>query len=111
MQKPAAAEKAFSADVDSLLVVWKYGKVSCVLLTRTDRSTCEVRGAPMWRLLNELSLLWRRRPMREHLPSLQTSKGYVRNDRQAHFAWEGPEGNEVVLGRSPVPGDRGTDRR
>ncbi len=76
------------ADVDSILVSLNSGTPFSVLLTTTDGSTYELHGV---RIFAWLRGWWRRcEALRttHRSTSLQTSKGSVRNDRQAHFAWE-----------------------
>ncbi len=77
-----------SADVAWLQVNLKSGKVYSVVLDQTARSTSVLHGAPMWRLLREWLPRFKAQVTRMPRRSLQTSKGLVRNDAQAHFAWE-----------------------
>ncbi len=73
-------------------VRWKCGKVSSALLTREDGSTSELRGVPMWRLLNELSQQWlptRKLPRRYQQTSLdfeRTAKWHADEDGKLHGA-------------------------
>lgn len=99
-----------SADVAWLQVNWKTGKVSSVVLTRTGGSTYVLRGRQMYAWLKEFSPRFELPGTTRRTPSLQTSKGSVRNDAQAHFAWrEQTQEARVLLGRSPVPADTGDD--
>ncbi len=79
---------AHFADVDSVWVKCNSGVAYCVLLTKKDGSTSELRGAKMRSWLVEWSRLCAARKTTSRANSLLTSKGYVRNDRQAHFAWD-----------------------
>ncbi len=78
--------KKRSAAVDSVWVTLNSGTASSVVLMTEGGRTTQLQGEAMWRWLREWSRQWP--PPKKVRTSLQTSRGFVRNDRQAHFAWE-----------------------
>ena len=83
-----------STVTESLLVSFRYGKASYVLLMNEDGTTTELRGAAMWRWLREslpalLNIPWRK-------TSSQTSLPYERNepDSWRETAGVGPKETE-----------------
>jgi len=88
MSTHARYTDAIYADVDSVLVIYKYGRVSSVLVTAKTGSCFELRGRRMWSWLKGWSLLLQQRATTPPSNSLKTSLGSVRNDAQAHRAWE-----------------------
>ncbi len=76
------------ADVDSVWVKCNCGKAYSALLTTKDGYTYELRGARMQSWLDGWWQRCRALKTTSQSNSLRTSKGYVKNDRQAHFAWE-----------------------
>jgi len=82
------------ADVDSMWVKLKFGRAVCVMLTKTDGSTYELRGRPMYRWLDA----WLRRsvlmsPLADRSssrPTSQVSKRVTDDSAQAAFRWFTP---------------------
>ncbi len=72
------------ADVDSFLALCNSGTVYCVLLTSKDGSTYELRGAQMWRWLNEYSQRWK--APKTALSASQTSLAFARRPDAASLA-------------------------
>ncbi len=79
------------ADVTCVQVNFNSGTAYSCLVTKKDESWSELRGAAMWRLLNELSLRWRPRKTKERKHSSPTSSqsGSKTDGNQTTWTWSG----------------------
>ncbi len=75
-----------SADVESVWVSYRCGTVSSVVLMRKDGSTCDLRGAPMWRWLKEWSQQWRGPKTMSPNDSRQASLAFANEERASGLA-------------------------